>query len=357
MWADIYHTYSGGQVGEQASASQLQTEPSSSQTRSNDTRLSLHSKGKPVTSYVPTHRPMWLLPRKPINCVPLPTELWIHILSYLDGRKDLRALNRTSKLLRILSLRAMWRTVDLSSQKRDPLQLPLRLGVRNPLQSPDVAVIVTNLRVFLASTGCSCYSWDLLPGTCAEWDDLLGRCLLAMVNLEVLLFTCRLSCLAYPLSRHRYLEQLPTRKLRTFSFYCYCEPNNTIQCKDILTAPCCATVVALHWNAPANYIGLWERHKNAVPNLRTLHYQGNPLDSHLLATRPIQRICINGVTLPNDGLSQALLSTPGKFTHFSISDISKLALLLPIKPSLFSNLQHIGTVPAYVSSLIGCVLI
>jgi hypothetical protein len=287
---------------------------------------------------------------RPIKHVLLPTELWIHIISYLDGRNDLRALTRTSKFLRTLSLLALCRTVDMSSYKRHQWQSPIKLGARNLLQSPDVAAIVTNLRIYLTHDAYTCDAWSQPTCTCVWLDDLLGECLLATVNLEVLLFTCRLSCSINTDARHRYLEQLKTRKLRTLSFYCYCAPHSTVQCKDILAAPSSASIEALHWNAPSNYTGSGHD-LQIVPNLRALYYQGKPLDAHLLAIHPIQRICITSVNLPDESLEDALLFTPGNFTHFSIADISKLARLIPIKPSLFSNLQHIGTVPGYVSTI------
>ena len=303
----------------------------------------------------------WLRPATS-NIPQLPTELWIEILSHLDRRRDLVALSRTSRRLRATCLMALFQTMDMWSYKErlTEAQYVFRLGARNPLHSPDIVSYVTNLSVHLSA-------WEVCPKlmsvrpakgvcTCQSLDELLGGCILGTVNLEVLEFTCGL-CTTDVAPRHQYLLELSTRKLRSLSFHCHCAPGHLFPLSKAITTPCFATLDALDWKCPAVSTKSLQRtllETEALPNLRTLQYQGTAVDRLLLSTRPIQRMFMCSINLPDEELTEALLNTPAKFTYFSVTGISNWKILLEIKPSLFKNLRHIGTIPPYPDNQLVC---
>jgi hypothetical protein len=282
----------------------------------------------------------------------------LHILSYINEKKDLLTLSWTSRLLRALALPLLFQTVDLlviepilSKHKH---QLQPRFSILKPLRAPGIAAIVIDLRVSLSSwLMCERYSrslWNSRKCTCDALDRQVGECVKAMVNLEALYFNCILcKDIDDTDRRHRYIPDLETCKLRTLSFSCYCTRGTNHQLERILSSPMQATVEALKWiSYPAGTMSrLTEKILDAaqtLPCLNALYHSGTNVENFLLANRPIRRIFTGDMretTCP--GLLRAFSNSPGMLTHIVLHDFSLLADILAVKPTSFRNLQHVGT--------------
>jgi hypothetical protein len=176
-----------------------------------------------------------------------------------------------------------------------------------------------------------------------------------MTNLDALEVMCQLCFVPpeIPNQRHPYIEQLPTRRLRTFNFHCLICPGGSIdQRESILAAPCLATIhsfsygpdVRLPLSEPAS---LSMANPDTMQYVRDMQFYGTTLDNQILASRPIERLVVRSwlTTAPDkiDRLNQALLRSPGKLTHligwsWSVGD----------QPT-FKYLRHFGTIVENVS--------
>ncbi|KIM28003.1 hypothetical protein M408DRAFT_308985 [Serendipita vermifera MAFF 305830] len=282
----------------------------------------------------------------------LPTEIWIQIVDYVQESQSLLVLCWTSKVLRSLALPLAFRTVDLGTLQRAPRpEFSRKFKILKQLQIPWLVVTVTDFRVTLSAWQvCRSYGRNFRSRfskcTCYATDQKLGDSLVSMINLETLDIQCCL-CLAH--ERHLYMAELKTRKLRVFSFRCYCSRDNYTFHERVLLSPVLDTVQTLRWRVDT--IGLPARvalnDKRALPSLKRLYYHGTLMDHKLLAHRPIERLVVYGPAFAAMG---ALFGGPSVLTHVVFDDLSKRTQPFLSKPSLFTRLRHIGTIRTLASN-------
>jgi hypothetical protein len=265
----------------------------------------------------------------------LPTELWLHIVSFVENRNDLFALCGTSTTLRIIVLPLLFQTVDLFRwQAGDRKQRRIE-----SLRNPDIALVVTNLQVQLAPL-YYCRMRGVDCRTCTTVDNIMGDALLAMANLESLYISCSL-CGGREL-RHAYIDKLVAPRLRAFNFDCRC-------CRDfgaiietrVLSLASLATVRSFSCHVPNHHTRDMLEDPNVLPLLRNLRYQGSWLDNLLLSTRPIERLHLQLTHRPSE-LIAAIDLSPGKLTHL-ITNFSETRIFQQISATTCNQLRHIGT--------------
>lgn len=295
----------------------------------------------------------------PTRTPQLPTELWIQILRHIDQNLGLLTLCHTSRLLRRLALPLAFRAIDLQSvehHSRSEMDKNFKFKVLKPLQAPWLAANVTDFRVALSAWHmCHKYGRPRIYGSsdcsCDAIDRQLGDSLVPMINLQTLDIQCLL-CTVFTDQRHRYIMELKTRNLRIFSFRCYCLRQSHALRERVLSSSVLATVQVLRWQVTAydqltDSLGEILDDMRTLPSLSALYYHGTAMDNKLLATRPIKRLAVYGA---ESALEQALSKTPAAFTHVIVDDLSRRTQMLLSKSSMFTELQHIGTIPMVTSN-------
>jgi hypothetical protein len=276
----------------------------------------------------------FMINREPL--LTLPTELWLHIASFVENRNELFALCGTSTTLRAIILPLLFQTVDLFRwQAGDRKQRRVEA-----LRNPDVALVVTTLQVLLAPL-YYCRMRGVDCRTCTTVDNIMGDALLAMANLESLYLSSSL-CGGSREPRHAYIGKLVAPRLHAFNFNCRCcRGFGAIVEKGVLSLTSLATVRSFSCHVPDHQARYVLEDPNVLPLLRNLRYQGSWLDNLLLSTRPIERLHLQLTDRPSE-LIAAIDLSPGKLTHL-ITNFLETRIFQQISATTCSQLRHIGT--------------
>jgi hypothetical protein len=189
------------------------------------------------------------------------------------------------------------------------------------------------------------------PCACDELDVKLGSALNNLPRLRVLRVYCFL-CEVGSYERHWYIATLQTRVLREIKFTCTCSTMDEIKVAEFFSAPCMTSVTTLGWyfrggtSAKEGHLDACLGDKAILPNLRSLYYGGDELNSHLLRHRPIQRLSSTSTAASNPLECDELIKKRSVLTHVSIHDSNVVNGLLGaifMDPLPFRNLQHIGS--------------
>jgi len=279
----------------------------------------------------------------------LPTELWLLIISSVERKEDLLTLCCTSKQLRALSLPYAFKVVKLGhDMTRTYGQLIL---VHESLRRLDVSSAISDFRIRIWEPKCRQGKGNLCS-VCDKQDGLVGETLLALVNLEALEVTCQLCRTNSDTSgkRHSYIQQLRTRRLRTFKFHCrMCFGADLDQREKILASPCLETVQIFSYGPDSSYpiheqASAFMARPGVLQGVHTMQFYGTTLDGQILATRPIQRLHVrywHTIELDKASrLSQALSESPGKLTYLTVE--AGLLRIIGVLPT-FKFLRHVGT--------------
>ena len=227
---------------------------------------------------------------------------------------------------------------------------------------PRIARVVTVLHLYLAN-------WLLCPQRiideklmeqgkektcrCDEFDDALGRALVALDQLQSLRLYCNLCYDPRTSKRHQHIARLGSRRLKEFVFRCNC----VILCKwkssEIITQEAVNTVEALslEWSLRVSIPfppRVLQRTAERLKNIKTLNYNLEPHCKQLLEMRDITRIAASSggsleLGLKFDVLHDQLSEYGRRLTHFYIGNVGmwlRRPLSLDVKP--YENLQVLG---------------
>ena len=259
----------------------------------------------------------------------LPTELFIHIVSFIEHKRDLATLCLVSKTFRDICMPLLYRHVHIGTWQ---YQVETYSGIYKVLQWPSIIRVVVVLSVSLDNIRL-CGRWNpnmhrflLLRNrqcTCMSHDSSLGEVILSLRNLQTLSITCRLCRLSHG---HEYLFKLNSPAPRQFKLHCY---ESTAFGKDtdsrsILLAPFMSQLAALsldceqtwrrsRWNRALSNEPLFQEAKG-LSHLDTLVHNGSPFFDFLLSHCRIRRLYfIGSEALPAP--MRAIRRSPGRLTH------------------------------------------
>ena len=173
------------------------------------------------------------------------------------------------------------------------------------IRSRGFADIVTDFRI----TFPGCQHWPYLwqPNriwrrcTCDKFDAMLSQVMLSLQNLQALHFYC--GCCRTQRARHRYLAELPTKKLQKVRFSCSCMVNFSSDPCQILASPCMAHITSLS----IFDIGKWGDFdvlsaRSSLPHLKILMCSDIKLIEALLPKRTITHLSFLKTTADFDQL-------------------------------------------------------
>jgi hypothetical protein len=295
---------------------------------------------------------------KPTQCAQLPNELWVVVIDFVDRRKDLYQLCRTSRFLRSIAEPKLYERHFRHSKRAS------KMDTRSIVLHPRLENIVNT--VFLQLTPWSfesgrwvcCYNTllDALEPICPcdRLDEALGRVLSGLFNLRALRISCQ-SCKmtrtrGHRYERHRYLATLQTKVLQEVNIDCTCSDMDEKKLVEYLGAPSMIPVTTLGWctwgQGPTNrYLKESLTNLNILPNLRTLFYVRNDVNDLLLRYRSIQRISASSTAQCNAPTYEELTKRHRSLTHISIQvygNAITLMTAIATNPFPFQNLQHLG---------------
>jgi len=260
-----------------------------------------------------------------------PTELFIHIISFVEQKRDLVTLCRVSKTFRDICMPLLYRHLHIKTGKR---HLETHSGIYKALQSPSITHVVVVLSVELDK--------NLLCRT--KKPDIDG-----LPSLHPC--TCTLCSQSHG---HEYLFKLNSPALRKFAFHCYGSAGfgKDTDGRSVLLAPFMSQLIALslaceqagrdsRWNeALLNEQLLQEA--NGLAHLDTLVHNGSPLFDFLLSHCRVRRLSLSG-----GGTEEAMATirrSPGGLTHlFSPSMIYWLPPAIKHGIGPYIHLKFIGT--------------
>lgn len=206
------------------------------------------------------------------------------------------------------------------------------------IRDPSRAWIVTSLSIRLRDVK--------IPSKISRLDNVLGEALNNMVNLDNLEVWCQLC--GKP-GHHRYLSKLGARQLRHLSIECHYNENPMLGFKKEQPFSSFSNVEALKWsskclNSPSSPLA-GTGDPTCFPKLKALEYSAEV--GILLAMRPIRRLQITNIrTDLYPQLLVALKNSPGQLDHLIFENFRGLRTIIEAAPSLFVQLQHVGSLPS-----------
>jgi hypothetical protein len=286
---------------------------------------------------------------KPTQCAQLPNELWVVVIDFVDGRKDLYQLCRTSKFLRSIAEPKLYERHFRHSKR--PSKMDTRSVVLHPRFETIVNTVFLHLTPWSFESGrwVHCYTTAGPTCSCDRLDEALGRALCSLLNLKVLRLWCY-SCRAGSYERHRYLATLRTSVLQEIIFDCSCSDMDEKKLVEYLGAPSMTPVTTLGWctwglGSTNGYLMAALTNQNILPNLHTLFYHRNVLNVLLLHYRPIQKINASHNPQSSVPTYAELNERHRSLTHISIQIYGNAITLMDAiatNPFPFQNLQHLG---------------
>lgn len=272
-------------------------------------------------------------------------------------KRDLVTLCQVSRQFRSICTPFLYRFVVVDSKLA---KFAARLRLYRTLQDPNISHAVTHLEVNLKGeivcekrNKSSVLPSSLKRCSCRGYDEALGKAVVLLKNLESLTIYCTLCRGSHT---HEYLFRLEAVLLRQFRFRCY---GSSWQLKNsILLLPFMPQVTALALECDENriYAHQGSSHHTLVarpdvaPNLHTMSLDGHRLSVHLLANRPIERLCLDSSTRPVLGrhigaLHTTISQSPGKLSHlFAIDILDWLPGTVKQDPEPYRHLRYIGTI-------------
>ncbi|PVG01380.1 hypothetical protein CPB86DRAFT_101505 [Serendipita vermifera] len=280
----------------------------------------------------------------------LPNEIFIAIVHFVHGKKELYALCLCNRLFRDLA------TPFLYLDHFGDSHLAKHHDLRVLLQHPRFEYIVNTLYTCLSPVNCKKErSIDTLSRSrsscsCTALDEELGTVLINLRNLKVLNIQCTL-CSVPNCDRHQYFVHLKTRVLQLMRLECSCCEAGAKEVTRILGAPCMDSVTSLNLRFSGNRSDDGNRFESffmdtrVLPNLREIHHHGNRFHHLLLQYRPINRLraslfCDNNALLTGGGLWKGNKT----LTHLHLPwfKLEHLVEIIEQDTNPLRNLQHIG---------------
>jgi len=254
-----------------------------------------------------------------------PTELFIHIVSFIEYQRDLVTLCLVSKTFRDICMPLLYKHITI---KLGQNHLETHSGIYKTLQRPSITCMVVFLSISL-NKGPLCGrlnpSWSLLQRnrcTCTSHDSFLGEVILSLQSLQSLIITCTLCCYSHG---HEYLFKLSSPALRLFMFYCYGSTAFGGDGRSVLLVPFMSQITTLSLQCEQTRLGnlLWngvlaeqllQEANGLLSHLDTLIlHSGWPLFDLLLSRCRIRRLYFTKrlFAVP----VTAIRRSPGRLTH------------------------------------------
>jgi hypothetical protein len=276
------------------------------------------------------------------------------IIDFIDKRRDLYHLCRTSSLLRSVAEPKLY-GLHLRRSERAK-----KMDIRSIIVHPRLEILVNTLFLRLNQwypSTCTAVLRVAPPCRCDKLDEALGRALSGLLHLKRLRLECSLCSSEGPYERHQYLATLQTSVLNEVKFYCKCSDMDEVRLLKYIGAPCMTPVTTLGWStcgrvSTSGYLRTSLTGLDILPNLRTLFCVPGDLNHLLLQCRPIQKIGAfsdkeqrweSGISTINH---EDVINRRDELTHVCVrgySDAANVIRAISADPLSFRNLQHLGT--------------
>jgi hypothetical protein len=284
----------------------------------------------------------------------LPTELWLLIISYIDGISELSTLSRTSKRLQALIERRLYGSLAITTARDRQPASRIKLDTNRQklllraLLSPRVVNLVTTFQITLPACDRPKGIWPktLSLGnrcSCNSLDDHLGNALGALPNLQALQIRCSF-CHDTADTRHLHLAKLAAKNLQELRLVCWCSRRGQ-KSQRILSSPCLDSVTRLQWviagGSIQSTIPISPQHtRDIIPLVNKLSYDCNAIFDEIVSHRRITHLGCN--TMSAD-LHQAITTNNGHLVHIRMgSGCLTLAGFLKVDSRPYRNLRHVG---------------
>jgi len=285
-----------------------------------------------------------------------PTELFIHIATFVEERRDLCTLCLVSKTFRDICVPLLYRRVHIGGWRQ--YRAETYFGIYQALQRPSIACVVVVLHIKLDYRLCEIQDPIQIPKghksprprrcTCMSHDSLLGDAIPSLQNLQILTILCTLCSQSHG---HEYLFKLDLPALRQFTLHCYESAGfgKDTDSRSVLQAPFMSRITVLsleceqtkrrsRWNSLDEQL---LRETNTLSHLDTIVHNGSPFFDCLLSHRRIRRLCF-----PDREIGPyAIRKSPNRLTHL-FSSVLIFWLLRDMKLGIepYIHLRVIGTV-------------
>jgi hypothetical protein len=178
--------------------------------------------------------------------------------------------------------------------------------------------------------------------TCDKFDAMLGQVMLSLQNLQALYFYCW--CCRSQHTRHRYLAELPTKKLQKFTIQCCSMADSSSSASQMLISPCMARITSLclfdtdKWG---DYDVLSAR--SSLPHLKIFMCSDIKLIEALLPKRTITHLSLLRVKEKFDRLHNIISQTSCSLTYLHVHKWEHARLyFIKMDSTPYRNLKHLG---------------
>jgi hypothetical protein len=282
----------------------------------------------------------------------LPTELWIAIVGFIDGRRELGRLCLVSKLFCSIAGPRLYESLARNGSR-------FKMEIHSLLIHSQFENIINYISLKLETWSLGYDQWKCCQQSksensrcaCDKLEERVGEALNNLPNLRVLRIHCFL-CGAGAYKRHRYIMTLQTKILQEVKINCSCSRMDEKTVVEFFEASCMDSVVRLGWQFQGGtsvrgvHLDTALRNKETLPNLRQLYHGGDGLHDCLLRHRPIQRLTSTNTNASSQVDYNELIKKRNMLTHVSVYAprfVKSLLNTISTDPLAFRNLQHIGT--------------
>jgi hypothetical protein len=281
----------------------------------------------------------------------LPIELWLLIGFFIKRKSDFVNLCRSSKILQTIYEPFIYRSLvirlDLNSPKTaGPVLEETKLAILSQtIRTPRIADMVMGIQIYFAR--CPYSDGIFRPvGACGcrRNDNVVGRILVSLNNLQILHFNCR-GCHQKPDKAHLYLHKLQTMTLKEASLECRCYDFIGLVPHRFLLSPCFCSITTLrlleHFNTEKclpSVLKVIER-IDYLPHLKELMC-ADPIPFGPLFRKGIitHLLCEDR----NKVLPTILSNCPASLFHLHTEHIELVVAAILEDHSPYRNLRHLG---------------
>jgi hypothetical protein len=178
--------------------------------------------------------------------------------------------------------------------------------------------------------------------TCDKFDAMLGQMMLSLENLQALYFRCW--CCRTQRARHRYLAELPTKKLQKVTLECCGTVDFASNAYQMLTSPCLARITSLCL-FDSNKWGDCDvlSARSSLPNLKILMCSGLKLIEALLPKQAITHLSFQGGTVVFNRLHNIICQTSRSLTYLQVHNTRHtIPYFIAMDSTPYRSLKHLG---------------
>lgn len=280
----------------------------------------------------------------------LPIELWLRIGSFIERKSDFVNLCKISKILQTIYQPFIYRSLIIRLDNNSPKTAGPVLEERKlamlsqTIRIPRIADMVIDIQIHFAR--CPYSDGVFYPGGCGcrRNDNVVGRMLVSLTNLQTLHFHCR-GCHQKPDKAHLYLHKLETMTLKEASLECRCYGFIGLVPHRFLLSPCMRSITTLRLLEHFDSENLLSSVAKAIERTDYLPHLKEIMCADLTPFGPLFRkgtithlLCEDR----NKELPTILSNCPPSLFHLHTERIELVVAAICDNHSPYRNLRHLG---------------